>query len=134
MQIKSYQWNSLDYTANALLKVVDDIAYAADKSGSTILVLLDQSKAFDLVNFEIILAKLKYIGFDSVAEAWFRDYIYGCTQRVKINNACSELGETSSGVPQGSILGPILFLIYTFDLPKAVEQCHIHMLLMFNCI
>lgn len=115
-------------TQTALLKVVNDITTALDKSLPSILVLLDQSKAFDLVNFDLLLSKLKYIGFDNRALNWFSSYITTRTQRVLIEgNICSSVRETSSGVPQGSILGPILFSIFTLDLPTVLLHCQMHL-------
>lgn len=115
-------------THTALLKVINDVTTALDKSSCNILVLLDQSKAFDLVNFDLLIAKLKYIGFADVALRWFYSYISSRTQRVVINrDLTSSTRETSSGVPQGSILGPILFSIYIFDFPKALSHCQVHL-------
>lgn len=115
-------------TGSALLKVVDDIATAFDNSFSTVLVLLDQSKAFDLVHFDLLLAKMSYIGFGHSTLLWFYNYLNGRKQRVKIHNEiCSQLLPTTSGVPQGSVLAPILFSIFTFDLPKAVKYSQLHL-------
>lgn len=114
--------------STALLKIVDDLSHAMDGSKCTMLVLLDQSKAFDSVNFQLLLAKLRFIGCDTAALSWFEDYLNDRTQRVKLNSLeLSNFSVTTNGVPQGSILGPLLFLLYTFDLPSAIHKCQMHM-------
>ena len=115
-------------TNTALLKVVNDGATALDKSCCTILVLPDKSKAFDLVNFNLLVAKLKYIGFENATHEWLCSYIKGRSRRVFLKtHACSSTKETSSGVPQGSVLGPIFFSIYVFDLPATLLKCQNHL-------
>lgn len=114
-------------TQTALLKVVNDISKALDDSHATILILLDQSKAFDVVDFNLLLSKLSFIGVNHAACSWFKSYINFRGQAVKFNNVISNIKLTKTGVPQGSILGPILFSIFTFDLPSSINYCRYHL-------
>lgn len=114
-------------TQSALLSVVDDIAKATDESKLTFLILLDFSKAFDSVNFELFISKLKYIGCDDVVCNWFTNYLLNRLQIVKYNGLLSQPMQTKSGVPQGSILGPLLYTVYTFDLPYCIKHCQYHL-------
>lgn len=105
-------------TTAVLLKIFNDIATAIDSSKCTILVLLNQFKAFDLVNIELLLAICSYIGFGKAALRRFSNYLHlhGRKQKIKINDTLySNLREIVSGVPQGRIMGPILFLLCTFE-------------------
>lgn len=112
---------------SALIKVTNDLTIAVDQSKLAILVLLDQTKAFDLVDIPLLLAKLKYIGLDELACAWFHSYLTGRSQQVKYKNTISQTLKLNKGVPQGSILGPLLFIIYAFDLPDSIKHCNYHM-------
>ena len=84
-------------------------------------IFVDLRKAFDTVNHEILLDKLKYYGLDEMALNWFRNYLSNRMQATEIGNEISDFLEILCGVPQGSILGPLLFLIFINDFPGAVE-------------
>lgn len=114
-------------TQTALLKIVDDISRAIDKREVTFLILLDQSKAFDLVNFELLIAKLKFIGLDVGALTWFKSYVTNRMQVVKYNEILSDVEKTKSGVPQGSVIGPLLFAIFIFDVADCMRHCSYHL-------
>ena len=86
------------------------------------MILIDLQKFFDKTNPEILLGKLHVIGFSEKTIAWFKSYLSDRAIKVKINNHFSDLSNISCGVPQGSILGPILFLPYVNDMPQAVHS------------
>lgn len=109
--------------ATALLRVVDDILHATDINEVTILALLDYSKAFDKLNHKLLLAILSYVGFSHDANNFIRCYLGDRTFMVKSRNKLSSARQIMCGVPQGSILGPLLFAIYTSQLLKCVEKC-----------
>jgi hypothetical protein len=111
-------------TKTALLKVIDDVRAAIDKRLLTLLVLLDLSKAFDCVHHDLLLCKLKHLGFSESAIKWFKSYLGSRRHRVFVSDSqFSEWADIMTGVPQGSVLGPLLFLIYLFDLPKVLKSC-----------
>ncbi len=85
------------------------------------MVLLDLQKAFDTVNHDILLMKMKAMGLNNRAVNWFGSYLSGRTQCVSMNNLLSTHREIVCGVPQGSILGPLLFLMYVNDMERAVN-------------
>jgi len=111
-----------------MLKVIDDIREKFDKGEITILVLLDFSKAFDTLNFDVLLQKLRYYyGFDTFAIELMKSYLCGRSQRVLCNGKISNLGNIQSGVPQGSILGPILFCMFINDIVHCCSDASIHL-------
>lgn len=115
-------------TATALLKVTDDIRSAMDKRQLTTLCLFDFSKAFDSINHQLFLAKLKSIGFSESAILWFKSYLSYRQQRVVLaNGSASEWAYVERGVPQGSVLGPLCFSIYMNGIPKVFRYCSFHL-------
>ena len=100
----------------ALLKVESDILTAMDHGRVVALVLLDLSAAFDTVDHCILIARMKHLGFDAVVLQWFISYLSNRYQSTKIQNESSMPSELKFGVPQGSVLGPALFSIYTIPL------------------
>ena len=80
--------------------------------------MIDFSRAFDLVEHNILLKKLEHLGIRGIAQEWFKTYLKGRKQFVTINGVNSSTKLLEYGVPQGSILGPLLFIIYINDLPN----------------
>ena len=86
------------------------------------MILIDLQKAFNTINHEILLKKLEAIGFSNKCIRWFRSYLYERIFFIEIENQLSDYEKVSRGVPQGSILGPLLFLVYVNDMPQAVKS------------
>ena len=89
-------------------------------------VSIDLQKVFDTVNHDILLSKLNHYDIRGVAFDWFKSYLSGRTQYATIDNEGSEIQTIKYGVPQGSILGPLLFLIYINDLSRSITNSKIH--------
>ena len=106
-----------------MLHLTNKIFEALNKKSPeySLAIFLDIKKAFDCVNFDILLEKLNHYGFRGIANTWFKNYLTDRTQTVSINGTISESKEITCGVPQGSVLGPVLFLLYINDLPNSTN-------------
>lgn len=110
-------------TETALLRVHNDILSAIDKGHAMLLVLLDLSAAFDTIDHDTLLTLLQdVIGVEGIAHAWFQSYLSGRTQSVAIDGILSALIALIFGVPQGSVLGPLLFCVYILLLGKIIRR------------
>ena len=110
-------------TETALVRVQSDILMSLDKQHVCLLILLDLSAAFDTVHHNILLTRLHTrMGVTGVALKWFESYLTNRTQSVKIQDVSSKLYQLKCGVPQGSVLGPLLFTIYTAPLGDIIRR------------
>ena len=107
-------------TETALLTVTNKIYENIENKKISLLLLLDLSKAFDSVHHQILLDKCTKLSIDNF---WFDSYLKDRIQSVRIGTVLSSPTKISFGVPQGSILGPLLFLIYINDLPQFIRDC-----------
>jgi exonuclease III len=110
-------------TETVLLRVVNDILSALDEDKLSILLLLDNSAAFDTIDHSILLSRLETVfGIRFTALQWFSSYLQNRTQYVSVNNSSSDPSPLVFGVPQGSVLGPVLFIMYTTPLSSIIQQ------------
>jgi Reverse transcriptase (RNA-dependent DNA polymerase) len=121
-------YRKLYSTATALLKITEDFRNALFKRRVVLVVFLDFSKAFECVNHELLLRKLSQLNFSDPVVEWFRSYLIDRQCAVKGKKGqISKWVKVTSGVPQGSVLGPLLFSLYTHDISKILRhRCKYH--------
>ena len=113
-------------TETALLRVFNDILNGIDTGNICILNLLDLSAAFDTIDHDILLKRLQTsFGISGSALSWFQSYLSGRKQRVKVNDFYSNQVTVHFGVPQGSVLGPVLFTLYILPLSDIIKTLNI---------
>lgn len=113
-------------TETALVKVVNDLLLASDSGSLSILILLDLSSAFDTVDHMVLLNRLETVfGVSGTVLDWFRSYFMGRSQFVFMDGSRSDVDPVCTGVPQGSVLGPLFFSIYIHPLGQLLRSLNL---------
>ena len=115
-------FRSLHSTITALLEATNSWSVYIDNGFLNGVVFMDLKKAFGTIDHEIILRKMSYFGADQETITWFQSYLSNRTQRCNVNGRLSTPRTITCGFPQGSILGPLLFLMYINDLPNCLRE------------
>ena len=118
---QQYGFRASHSTYMAVTQLIDKINNGVEKKKSSIGIFLDLSKAFDTIDHNILLYKMDYYGFRGIVYEWFKNYLSNRKQYVNVNCSRSYLQNIICGVPQGSILGPLLFILYVNDITNTSD-------------
>ena len=110
-----------------LVSTLADFVNTTEEKGQCDVILLDFSKAFDKVSHSLLLQKLHRYGIDGRVHSWISSFLNNRTQEVVVDGISSQKSNVTSGVPQGSVLGPLLFLLYINDLPAYTKHSTIRL-------
>ena len=124
-------YRTLHSCETAIVKVHNDIVSKLDKGNNVVLMLFDLSAAFDTINHDCLLKKLQFLyGISGTALSWFASYLKFRKYCVKVKDTLSTTNSINMGVPQGSIIGPVLFIMYTKEIEEIAKKhkmsCHLY--------
>ena len=123
LYINQYGFRKDHSTTLALIDVVDTIKNALNRNEYAIGIFLDLEKAFDTINHKILLTKLEHYGFRGHVNSFLKSYLTERRQYTRVNGANSSPQDIRYGVPQGSILGPLFFILFINDISAAMTNC-----------
>ena len=124
---KQWGFRPIHSTIHALQKFINNWLLNIDKGKTNAVIFLDLKKAFDTVDHDILIKKLSYYGLNGKELSLLQSYLTNRSQYCSVNGKVSNFSSISCAVPQGSILGPLLFIIYMNDLQQVTDNCDISM-------